>query len=57
MKLSLDEKVNIYFGRYRTGGFFTVKEYLEVVDEARTNNALRSKINEIRKNNERSFIR
>ena len=56
-KLTIEEKVNIYFSRYRTGGSFTVKEYLEVMDEARTNSALRNRINEIIKNNERSFIK
>lgn len=52
-KLTIEEKANIYFSRYRTGGSFAAKEYLEVMDEVRTNSALKVKIEEIRKNNER----
>jgi len=48
-KLTIEEKVNIYFGRYRTGGSCTAKEYLAIMDEARNNSPLKSKIEEIRK--------
>ena len=48
-KLTMEEKINIYFSRYRTGGSFTVKEYLEVMKEARQNSALKAKIEEIRR--------
>ncbi len=48
-KLTIEEKVNICFSRYKTGGSFTVKEYLEVMDEAREAGSLRAKIEEIRK--------
>ena len=34
-KLSLEEKINIYFSRYKTNGFFTVKQYLKIRQEER----------------------
>jgi len=49
MKLTLNEKIDIYFSRYKTGGSFSAKQYLKVREEARKGGALADKIREIRK--------
>ena len=49
MKLTIEEKVNIYFSRYKTGSSFTVKEYLEVIGESKETGFLMAKIEEIKK--------
>jgi len=56
-RMTIEEKAYIYFGRYRTGGSCTTKEYLTIMDEAREVGSLRAKIEEIRKDNRRSFER
>jgi len=53
--LTIKEKIHIYFSGYRTGGSCTVKEYLAIMDEAREGGSLKAKIDEIRKDNRRSF--
>jgi len=54
-KLTMDEKILIYFSRYKTGGSFTAKEYLNVMEEYRQCGALNSRIQEIKKNDNGGF--
>ena len=45
MELTLDEKKNIYFSRYRTGGFFSLEEYLNIRQEERIFGLFKNKKN------------
>jgi len=47
-KITLQEKLSLYFDRYSTHSKYTPKQYLEVMDEARKDGELSREIRKLR---------
>lgn len=47
-KITLQEKLCLYFGRYSTHSKYTPKQYLKVMDEARKDGELSREIRKLR---------